>query len=416
MNFIKRNWGLCVAAVLLCAGGLAFTQRLSLLPHYLELTDATYLPDVRIQPAGLLQEDYLGVVLVRSACAGRVARLKTMWGAGFSPREFRMVDALACAAEHGQMETVRFLIERGAQPGADSGLPVAWKSEPRTALEWAVSRKDRGMAELLIAHGAKVEFLDQDGVIAQGPLHFAAFANDAAMVAYLVKQGADPVQGHLTPIASFLEGALGDAQRSASTWSAVIARAEAAGLKVDSVDHSGGTLLHWAASKGELALITLLLERGFDPAQKDKGGTYPFMRLAAWHEESRAEPPADFDKVLTALGRAVPDINARVSHPYFSFGVSARQRVDWSLAEAAAVKPAIRALYGSRIDYTVFENEKSGERWPLPHRDDAMKLVNDLSAEQLVAFAGLREMLVRRAWPDVVSQRQAKIDKAGLQR
>ncbi len=73
------------------------------------------------------------------------------------------------------METVRFLIEPGAQPGWASLLPVAWKGEPSTALEWAGSGKDRVMAELLSAHGAKVETLGPDGLIAQGPRHFAAF-------------------------------------------------------------------------------------------------------------------------------------------------------------------------------------------------------------------------------------------------
>ena len=51
----------------------------------------------------------------------------------------------------------------------------------------------------------------------------------------------------------------------------------ASGAEIDAQDTTGKTPLHWAADRGNAALVTLLLSRGADPNAEDRIGKTPLQ-------------------------------------------------------------------------------------------------------------------------------------------
>ena len=85
----------------------------------------------------------------------------------------------ACA---GDVERVRRLVQRGADPNHRDGLQV------NTVLMWAVTHRHRGAAVELLRAGADVNLPD---VIGGTPLIVAAGNGDTEMVLLLLEAGAD---------------------------------------------------------------------------------------------------------------------------------------------------------------------------------------------------------------------------------
>ncbi len=92
--------------------------------------------------------------------------------------------ALHLAAFFGGAETVRALLEAGADPDADAENPLRVRP-----LHSAVASRDREAVRALLEAGADPNVVQQGGFT---PLHSAAHAGDAAMVRMLLEHGADP--------------------------------------------------------------------------------------------------------------------------------------------------------------------------------------------------------------------------------
>lgn len=104
----------------------------------------------------------------------------------------------------------------------------------------------------------------------RAPLHYAALTNEAAQVARMLKDGADPdaadKKGFNPLHFAAQEGGL-EAARALLDG----------GASVDSVNAYGNTPLFTAVfnSKGRGELITLLRSRGADPMHKNAAGSTP---------------------------------------------------------------------------------------------------------------------------------------------
>jgi ankyrin repeat protein len=89
---------------------------------------------------------------------------------------------LVVAAENGNEELVRYLVEQGADIDAESKVG-GW-----TALRWSVTKGNVELTEFLIEHGADV---NQENEFGWTPLHSAAKYGQDRIVAMLLEAGAD---------------------------------------------------------------------------------------------------------------------------------------------------------------------------------------------------------------------------------
>lgn len=405
-----RAWLLAVLVVIVAGSAYAYSERLVLLHHYLAWTDAQYKTDIRYSPDGLPIEPFLASVMQRSACANRLPRIRTMFKAGYKPDEFTLGYALACAAKHDNLEFVRFMLDQGADVNSMPGNYELGSRTPLTALQHAVANRSGAMLELLLSKGADAALRSHWNYGEPGPsaLHFAALNRDAEMIGTLIKAGAKPdAAGPETPIYWFMEATALQGKHAAADWEAALAVAERAGLSVDAGDFYGGTLLHWAASQGQLELIEVLLARGMDPKKQEKEGAYPFMRLAAWYRYSTVEPGPALESTFTALTAGLHDINPSASFTQQFTDKRWGKEIQWTIASAAAVKPRLRALFGDRIDYSMLGVRDRGSDWPLEDREQAEQLIAYFSTRPSAAPT-LPAALRAKRWNDLAVLAEGK--------
>jgi ankyrin repeat protein len=147
-------------------------------------------------------------------------------------RDRRGATPLMFAAAFGNLETVAFLLDRGAAVNAANDFGA-------TALLW--SARDPEKARLLVEHGADVNARSKQG---RTPLMLAASRpGGSATVSLLLSKGADP--------------------------------------KVK--DGKGYTALHLAATIGDAAIMRLLLARGADPNALNDKGESPLIAATRSH-------------------------------------------------------------------------------------------------------------------------------------
>ena len=156
------------------------------------------------------------------------------------------------AASQGDVETLRVLIQNGADVNAARG-------DGMTALHWAAERRDAEMAELLIEAGADLEAETRIG--AYRPLHLASRAGSGAVVELLLEAGSDA--GAKTSNSGTLPIHMAAAAGNPYAIRALVAF----GSDVDAREGSWGqTPLVFAAANDRVEAIRTLLELGADPA------------------------------------------------------------------------------------------------------------------------------------------------------
>ncbi len=233
---------------------------------------------------------------------------------------------------------------------------------------------------------------------------------DEETIAKLIEAGARPdAPSPKAPIYYFMDTASKRmTEKSVPDWMATLAKAERSGLSINGLGEGGGNLLHWAADRGELALIEVLLARGMDRHHKDKLRAMPFMQLANWYRNTAQEPGPELEFMMKALTSGVPDINAPAAVETTLTASSSSVEHGWTLARAAAAKPRLRAVFGERISYAMLGGTVIEQQWPLNDREQALALLNEHSAAQVAAAPSLALALRQRGWDDLALQAENK--------
>ena len=160
---------------------------------------------------------------------------------------------VADAAQRGDLESVRALLEEGADVNGAQG-------DGMTALHWAAERGDQDMAKLLISEGARLSSTTRIG--AYTPLHVASRRAQLEVVKELLGAGAD-VNVRTTYSGSAPLHLAAGAFGGETVAAALLER----GADVDAREASAGqTPLMFSVAKNRIASVQVLLEAGADPA------------------------------------------------------------------------------------------------------------------------------------------------------
>ena len=197
--------------------------------------------------------------------------------------------ALAHAVMEEHIDTVEFLLERGANPNLDAGFGVHYP------LMSAADDRNLEIARLLIQHGADVNASNIDDIT---PLLIAAEEGYFEFVRLLLENGADPnvISGHSyyrdSPLIKAAEAGHVDIVEILIQYGAQIDAVGGTNL------FSGGTALSRAASGGQKATFFLLLEHWPKPdvrsllgifKQSRFSGSLPFAS-GTWKHARKMEP------------------------------------------------------------------------------------------------------------------------------
>ena len=204
----------------------------------------------------------------------------------------------ACSRERNvAMELVPLLLARGAElnptnTGESALTPLSWAISTdntdlvkllldrgadaktksyvgRTCLHSAADRGDKEICELLIAHGADVNAKITGGTT---PLHNAAWGGHDEVAKLLISKGAEvdaKLDSGVTPL--FHAAGPGADHKGKACVETLIAK----GANINVTDDQGITLLHTAAFYGNKDVVELLLARDEAVNIKDKRGNTP---------------------------------------------------------------------------------------------------------------------------------------------
>ncbi|MCW5963054.1 MAG: ankyrin repeat domain-containing protein [Bryobacterales bacterium] len=172
---------------------------------------------------------------------------------------------LHTAAVRGHAEVVAVLLDAGADPNAvDEG--------GATALDEAIRFRHRGVLEVLLRRGAR---LDEPGSPGKR-LRDAVMRGQADLVALLIENGAD-----FRSLSETGSTALHDAALRGNVE--VLRVLLGHGFPVDSPNAAGATALHDAALAGNLPVVRFLLEKGADLQARDaEDGATALHHAASW--------------------------------------------------------------------------------------------------------------------------------------
>lgn len=227
-----------------------------------------------------------------AACGllGNVEMTRLLLEAGADPDDG---ESLYHATEQPDLGCLKLLLEHGATVTGSNAVKhiLDWESpeglgllleaggDPNetnpqgdTALHWAVRRgRSVGIVEMLLDAGADIDAVREDGRTAYA---LAVVSGQTGVAALLAKRGADT---RLSAIDAFVAGQGGEVPRESAlspenarlltqlAESGNLTKVEAllqAGVPVDARGDGGITALHYAAWRGNAALIKLLLDHG----------------------------------------------------------------------------------------------------------------------------------------------------------
>jgi ankyrin repeat protein len=183
-------------------------------------------------------------------------------GAPIDARNLAGATALYFAAEGGHLQVVQRLVERGA----DVKLSGRSGISPVAAATYAGSDQ---VVETLLAHGADERAPDETG---KPPIIYAAARARLDIVKRLLARNVDVNARYPHDLTLLMWASGPDEKAPEADAIKVVTYLLDAGAQINDRDARGRTALMIAAEGGHAELVALLLERGADPAIKDRAG------------------------------------------------------------------------------------------------------------------------------------------------
>ena len=208
--------------------------------------------------------------LIRAASSGHVDLVKLLVSRGADPTKANWYgSALHCAAEAGQCESIRFLL--------DSGMNVDLRDDfGRTPLHCATDQRHMLAIELLLDMGADPNTRDHVGIML---IHDAAQIGDERLMRRLLRDervdiSATTVRGKTALHCAATEG-----------HAEIVRMLLDVGVEIDAKGGGGYTALHLAAWWGREDVVRLLLEAGANVNTKgDDKTTARYLAATANHK------------------------------------------------------------------------------------------------------------------------------------
>lgn len=210
------------------------------------------------------RDRFANTPLVLAAAAGQNEAIELLLDAGarIDHRNLSGSSPLLRAAMDNRRRTAVLLLQRGADPNLGNGKKL-------TALHAAAYNGNDRLVKALLEHGAEPDAVDASG---KSPAIYAAARGYFEVVDQLIEAGVDPARryGNDLTLLMWAAGHSNDTPRKdgAETVRRLLDR----GAPIDAVDNRGWSALMIAAERGHREIAALLLERGADPALRDKQG------------------------------------------------------------------------------------------------------------------------------------------------
>jgi ankyrin repeat protein len=247
-----------------------------------------------------------------------MVRLLLEAGADSEYRDHNGDRALLWAADEGQAEAIRLLLDAGSPPNSPDD-PYG-----RSPLMQAAASDSPAAVTLLLDAGANLHARDQSDLT---PLHYAAWQGDAQIIELLLAAGANPNANtdtlHETPLhyaanhpdmaAALIAGGIAPDARNHDGRTALHIAAYAGTVesvrvlldgyaRPDIATNSGVTALMLAAEKGHVEIARLLLDHGASKTALDDNGHAAVYYLS----NERAEPGLNPNDLLDLTGIDTP--------------------------------------------------------------------------------------------------------------
>lgn len=191
-------------------------------------------------------------------------------GAKINFRDDSGMSLLMAAAERGQLEVVKQLVEKGAtvqiKAARPKGMPVWMQFLELTALDFAAENHHRNTVEFLLEKGGNVS--DYSMVI-------LAMRGDAEMISYLASHGGNINATHENEGGAYSPLIAAVKNKNQGMVALVIKL----GAEIDA-RHEDMSALDWAVSNKKNAMARILLKAGANPNLPSKDGTTPLMEAA----------------------------------------------------------------------------------------------------------------------------------------
>ena len=248
-------------------------------------------------------------------CRGETQKLRLLHWAGIDAVGDDQDTALACAAVHGHLDTVRLLVGLGDSPIVPVEDDRFHTSTTRLSPIAQAMQSEQSLpaAEYLMNH-AKGPTLLEPTISGPDAVQAAALSHCMACVEWAVRHHA-PLAGtwQATPMALWLDSAGRGTHEVAN-----LQHLAALGLSPTALGADGRSALHAAANNGDLDAINWLLELGANPAVADTDGNTPLLhaanRLGTGPDNRPISPGADSDRERVKVVQRLLAVTPTVEH------------------------------------------------------------------------------------------------------
>ena len=222
-------------------------------------------------------DNYGDTALMAAAEFGHadLAQLLIEYGADVNATKSNLTTALMIASRKGELEVVKVLLD------ADADVNIGLGSGD-TALSLAALRGNILIMEALIGKGASVNQNDEKG----RSLLFRCIGKAGPATKLLITSGADVNERFVNGMTPLMATAY---QGDADSLRTLLAHGANVDMRCKSTDErvENSTALHWAAVKGHVDIIVILLEAHSDIEAKDRKG-HTALILAAMEGHTKA--------------------------------------------------------------------------------------------------------------------------------